>query len=101
MTEPEKSYCIDTRGLNKQTLRNNYYIGNIADNLSRLGGEVIFSILDSIGAYHSIPLKEGDRTKTAFSTPYTTFCFKVLPFGLNNAPSAYARLMKLVLTGAK
>jgi hypothetical protein len=101
MTEPEKSYCIDTRGLNKQTLCNNYYIGNIADNLSRLGGEVIFSMLDSIGAYHSIPLKEGDRTKTAFSTPYATFCFKVLPFGLNNAPSSYARLMKLVLTGAK
>ena len=101
MTEPEKSYCIDTRGLNKQTLRNNYYIGNIADNLSRLGGEAIFSMLDSIGTYHSIPLKEGDRTKSAFSTPYSTFCFKVLPFGLNNAPSAYARLMKLVLTGAK
>ena len=101
MTEPEKSYCIDTRGLNKQTLRNNYYIGNIADNLSRLGGEVIFSMLDSIGAYHSIPLKEGDRTKSAFSTPYSTFCFKVLPFGLNNAPSGYARLIRLVLAGVE
>ena len=100
--EPETSYCIDTRGLNKQTLHNNYYIGNIANNLSWLGGKAIFSMLDSIGAYHSIPLKEEDRTKkTAFSTPYRTFCFKVLPFGLNNGPSAYARLMGLVLAGVE
>ena len=39
-------------------------------NLSRLGGEAIFSMLDSIGAYHSIPHKIGDRTKAAFSTSY-------------------------------
>ena len=58
-------------------------------------------MLDSIGTYHSIPLKEGDRTKSAFSTPYSTFCFKVLPFGLNNAPSWYARLIRLVLAGVE
>ena len=71
--EPEKRYCIDSRGLNKQCLKDNYYIGNIHDNLSRLGGAAIFSTLDSVGAYHSIPLKPEDKHKTAFSTPYGTF----------------------------
>ena len=86
---------------NKRYAITTTYIGNIADNLSWLAGEAIFSMLDSIGTYHSIPLKEGDRTKKAFSTPYSTFSFKVLPFGLNNAPSGYARLMRLVLAGVE
>ena len=97
--EPEKRYCIDSRELNKQSLKDNYYIGNIQDNLSRLGGAAIFTTLDSVGAYHSIPLKPEDKHKTAFSTPYGTFCFTRLPFGLTNGPSQYARLMRLVLAG--
>ena len=97
--EPEKRYCIDSRLLNKQCLKDNYYIGNIHDNLSRLNGAAIFSTLDSVGAYHSIPLKPEDKHKTAFSTPYGTFCFTRLCFGLTNGPSQYARLMRLVLAG--
>ena len=96
---PEKRYCIDTRPLNRCTRRDEYYIGNINDNLARLGGAALFSTLDSIGAYHSVPLRKEDWHKTAFSTPYGTFCFKVLPFGLTNGPACYSRLMRLVLAG--
>jgi hypothetical protein len=34
-----------------------------------------------------------DREKTSFITPWGTFCYKVVPFGLKNAGATYQRAM--------
>ena len=44
-------------------------------------------------------MKDEDRQKIAFCTPEGLFEFKVLPFGLCNAPATFQHLMDLVLVG--
>lgn len=39
--------------------------------------------------YHQIFLKESDIKKTAFNTRYGQYQYKMLPFGLCNAPPAF------------
>eukprot|EP00731_Ephydatia_muelleri_P000773 Em0001g773a len=44
-------------------------------------------------------MDENDRQKTVFCTQEGLFEFKVMPFGLCNAPATFQRLMDLVLSG--
>ena len=41
------------------------------------------------------------KPKTAFVTPFGAWQFKVLPFGLKNAPAVFQRTMDAVLAGVK
>ena len=38
-------------------------------------------------------MKKEDEAKTSFITPWGTFCYKVIPFGLKNAGTTYQRAM--------
>ena len=42
-------------------------------------------------------MRESDQLKTAFNTPYGTFCYIMMPFGLKNAGAMYQRCMQRCL----
>lgn len=44
-------------------------------------------------------MKSSSVAKTAFATHAGTFEFRVMPFGLANAPATFQRLMATVLAG--
>ena len=90
-------WCVDYRKLNSETQIDRFPIGDIQDNLSRLGKSKLFSCLDNSGAFHSIEIATEDRHKTSFCSPFNVWQFTCLPFGLSGGPSSYARLVLQVL----
>jgi predicted aspartyl protease len=85
----ELRMCVDYRALNKITIPNRYPLPRIDDLLDRMQGSSVFTSLDLFSAYQQVKLKDEDIQKTAFRTPFGLFEYKVLPFGLTNAPSAF------------
>ena len=81
--------CVDYRGLNKITVKNRHPLPLITETLDRLQGARSFTKLDIRNAYHRIRIRPGDEWKTAVCTRYGHFEYKVMPFGLANAPATF------------
>ncbi|GFS61170.1 retrovirus-related Pol polyprotein from transposon 17.6 [Trichonephila clavipes] len=92
-------FCVDYRKLNDVTKKDSYPLPRIDDTLDTLSGHKWFSTLDLKSGYwqkwRSIPKIE----KTAFTSGQGLWQFKVMPFGLCNAPATFERLMETVLKG--
>ena len=67
--------------------------------LTRCRERRIFSTLDAKQGYWQIKVHETSREKTAFVTFDGLYEFRVMPFGLCNAPSTFQQLMQRILRG--
>ena len=92
-------FCVDYRKLNKVTVFDPEPIPNMEDITYKVGQGKYFSKLDLTKGYWQIPIAEKDKAKTAFTTAEGLYQFKVLPFGMVNAPAVFTRMMRRLLDG--
>lgn len=91
--------CLDYRAVNKKLVADKFPLPRIDDILDNLGRAVLFSVMDLYQGFHQVPLEQGSRDVTAFSTDQGSFRWKVLPFGLNVSPNSFMRMMNLAFAG--
>ena len=94
-------FCVDYRQLNDATIKDAYPLPRIDDTLDMLAGKQWFSTLDLASGYWPVSLSREARAKTAFATHSGLLQFRVMPFGLCNAPATFERLMDRVLQGLR
>ena len=85
--------CVDYRELSKATLKDYFPLPFIDQVLNALAGKKYFSLLDGFSGYNQIQITPKDQEKTTFTCPLGTYAYRVLPFGLCNAPATFERVV--------
>jgi hypothetical protein len=93
-TDGTHRFVVDYRRLNAITIKDSSPLPNMEDTLRKLGaGYHYFSKLDLKSGFYQIPIRDADKPKTAFSTPFGLYQFNVLPMGLKNSPPTFQKVM--------
>ena len=92
-------FCLDCRKLNARTVFDGEPIADTEHIFSSLSKARYLSKLDLASGFWQVPLSEATKPLTAFSTRYGLYQFRVMPFGMVNAPGCFSRLMRTVLQG--
>ena len=71
----------------------------IDDVINRLSCAKYFTSIDLRAGYWQVKCHESSQDLTAFTCHRSLFSFKVMPFGLCNAPAIFTELMIAVLNG--
>ena len=89
---------MDYRKLNKATQKDHFPLPFIDQMLDRLAGNEYYCFLDGFSGYNQIAIAPEDQHKTTFTCPFGTFAFRMMPFGLCNAPTIFQLCMMAIFT---
>ena len=81
--------CVDFRNLNQASLKDNYGLPVMDHILQLVSGSELMSMLDGFSGYNQISVAPEDQHKTTFTTPWGTFAYNHMPFGLINVRATF------------
>jgi hypothetical protein len=81
--------CVDYIDINKACKKEHFRLPRIDRVVDSIVSCSLISFLDCYSGYHQIPLKVEDQIKTFFITPFGTFCYTTMPFGLKSVGATY------------
>jgi hypothetical protein len=88
--------CVNYKDLNKVTNKNRYLLPFCEEILEEVAGHEMYIFGDGYKGYHQVKIAMEDQLKTTFTTPWGTFCYIIMSFGLCNALKKFQCLMNKV-----
>jgi len=75
--------CVDFTDLNKTCPKDSYPLPSIDSLVDSALGCQLLSFLDAFSGYNHICMHPRDESKNAFITEISSYCYKVMPFGVS------------------
>jgi hypothetical protein len=85
--------CVDVRKLNDACLHDPFPTPFTYEFLENVGRHEVYSFTDGFSGYHQIRIAPEDRYKTTFAIEWGSYQYTIMPFGLNNAPKIFSRVV--------
>ena len=83
--------CVDYTSLNKACPKDPFPLPRIDQIVDSIAGCEMLCYLDAYYGYHQIAMKESDQLATSFITPFGSYNYVTMSFGLKNAGATYQR----------
>jgi hypothetical protein len=97
----ERRLCVYFQNLNTVSLKDNYPLPKMDYILEKVVGSHKMSMLDGFSGYNQIMVHPDDQEMTTFTTPWGTFMYAKMPFGLMNAGETFQRDMDIAFVDEK
>jgi hypothetical protein len=68
-------------------------------NFQQVSGSERLSLLDGFSGYNQVLMSPSDQLKTTFRTPWGTYAYRKMPFGLINVGATFQREMDISFYG--
>jgi hypothetical protein len=88
--------CTDFHDLNNTCPKDNFPTPFIDQIINDCVGHEDLSFMDRFSGYNQIQIHPVDQYKTTFITPWGTFSYRVMPFGLKNAGATFQQAMTYI-----
>ena len=97
--KPNGSYrfVTDFRKLNLCSITDSYPIPRLDDCIDTIGHSKFVSTFDLLKGYWGVPLTDRAKKVSAFCTPDGLYQYKVMAFGMKNAPATFQRMINRVI----
>lgn len=98
MVQPKKRdpkklrICVDFNWLKKVTLTDPFTTPFVVEIINEAAGHDCYSFTNGFSGYNQVPIAKEDQQKMTFECEFGNFAFKVIPFGLKNAPNLFYRI---------
>jgi len=90
-------FCTDYRKVNAVTKSDSYPIPRVEVCIDRIGCALYVSKIDLLKGYWQVPLTPMSKEISAFVTPEGFYQYKVMPFGMKNAPATFQRMINQIV----
>jgi hypothetical protein len=91
--------CVDFINLNRSSKKENNPLSKMEHILQKVTGSSRMSMIDGFSGYNQISVFPEDREKTTFTTPWGTFMYDKIPFGLMNVGETFQGAMDIAFIG--